>query len=298
MPPSETATQGILASPEVLPVLRKLRVDGRALEILLMPGFVLAAIPFAGEITSGRLVTSGLLLSAASILLVAGVYATNSYFGFPTDRFNARLQIRRWDNPSRYPPMAVVALLASLVIFGRIGSTLPWLAILSFLLWVIYSVPQGAKSRPIWGTAVHFLSQVVQFHLGFLAFSSASPRSVLISFFFAALFSGGHLIHEVKDYASDRVAGIRTNVVVYGPAKVVAFYRASLVLLPFYWGMLFLLKLLTPGQFVPFFLATILHVALSRFRDIGPLGRSMTFQRSYRAIYLAAGLVTFAASRL
>jgi 4-hydroxybenzoate polyprenyltransferase len=103
-----------------------------------------------------------------------------------------------------------------LLAFRQIDPKLPYLAVASFLLWLIYSLPSGAKSRPIWGTAIHFLSQIVQFHLGIIVFSQVTWSSFLVSIYFAIIFACGHLMHELKDFEADRAAGIRTNVVAYG----------------------------------------------------------------------------------
>jgi hypothetical protein len=51
------------------------------------------------------------------------------------------------------------------------------------------------------------------------------------------------------------------------------------------------------SQFLPFFLATIGHAVASRYWNGRCPKENESFQKVYRAIYLVAGLVTFAVTR-
>jgi 4-hydroxybenzoate polyprenyltransferase len=257
----------------------------------MMPGFVLAAIPFTAKQPLPILLERGGLLSVATLFLVASVYGVNSYYGFHADRLNPRLSAGLPEVRRAYPVVAGVALLISLSVFALIRPLLAGLAAGVFFLWLIYSVSWGAKGRPIWGTVIHFITQIAQFHLGILAFGQVSLGSLGVSVFFALVFSCGHLMHELKDFESDRSAGIRTNAVVFGPSQMSRVYRTALLILPPYWAALFFAGLLTQAQFFPFLAASISHAIASRFWDGSVPSENISFQRLYRAGYLTAGLL-------
>ena len=162
-----------------------------------------------------------------------GIYATNGYYGYVADQKTTRGS-RAVNSGSRkqYLLLTLVCLAVSLILFFEIRPLLVALALSSFLTWVAYSHPKGAKGRPFWGTSAHCLGQVQQFHLGVMAFTQASLDSVLISGFFGLLFSSGHLAHEVKDCSYDRMSSIRTNAVVLGPRRLVVVYKVLLLLIP------------------------------------------------------------------
>jgi 4-hydroxybenzoate polyprenyltransferase len=267
------------------------------LEILLMPGFVMASLPFVGPVPGTLLLSRGAFLFLGSLLLVLAVYAVNSYFGFETDQLNPRLTRGLLQARKQYAPIAVIALLLSFLVFARLDARLPALAFGSFVLWCAYSLPRGAKSRPVWGTMVHFSSQILQFHLGIVAFGPATTATFLVSVFFAAMFSCGHLMHELKDYDSDRAAGIRTNAVVFGPSRVIRFYKALVVVVALYWAVLYACRMITLAQFLPLFLASVTHAALALTLKENALRKNESFQGAYRALYLGAGLVTLVATR-
>jgi 4-hydroxybenzoate polyprenyltransferase len=276
----------------MMTLVKKIRLG----EILLMTGFVLIAIPFLPPSSDGadlRIAESAAFLFAANFLLLVAVYSANGFFGFKADRLNPRLSQHQFSSPRKYQAVTLFALVSSLVLLSTLNTNLPYLGFLSFLLWVFYSAPGGAKGRPVLGTLVHLLGQVLQFHLCILAFAQPTPSTLAVSVYFGLLFASGHLMHEVKDHESDAAAGIRTNAVVFGPAKVIAFYRVAISIIPIYWITLWLTGLVDDRQFWPFFIASVAHVALT---FVGRLRLGGDFyQGAYRALYFAAGLVTFAA---
>lgn len=273
----------------MLKLVKKIRLA----EILLMTGFVLIAIPFLPEssVSSALIARNSALLFAANFLLLVAVYSANGFFGFKADRLNPRLSSHQFSTPRKYQAVTLVTLVSSLVLFWWLNTNLPFLGALSFLLWVFYSAPGGAKGRPILGTLVHLLGQVLQFHLCILAFTQPTLSTLAASVYFGLLFASGHLMHEVKDHESDAAAGIRTNAVAFGPGRVIAFYRFAIFLIPIYWLALRLGDLITARQFWPFFVASLTHVALT-FVGRMRLGGD-PYQWTYRALYLAAGLATF-----
>jgi 4-hydroxybenzoate polyprenyltransferase len=265
----------------------------RLLEILLMTGFVLIAMPFIDGIPQQELLKKGLILFCANFLLFVGVYAANSYFGFKADQINPRLNQRQFASANHYLAIACGALILSLILWWILNRELPLLAALSFLLWILYSCPGGAKSRPIWGTLVHLFGQILQFHLCILAFTRPTWSSFFVSAFFAFLFSSGHLMHEVTDYEYDALAGIRTNAVTFGLRKVIGFYKYAIPAISLYWILLFGFGFISFKQFVPFFAATVCHALITWFGTKWARLGSARFQNVYRAIYLTAGFFSF-----
>lgn len=266
----------------------------RLAEILLMTGFVLIAIPFLPEssVTSVLIARNSALLFVANFLLLVAVYSANGFFGFKADRLNPRLSEHQFSTPRKYQAVTVVTLVSSLFLLWALNTDLPYLGALSFFLWVFYSAPGGAKGRPILGTVVHLLGQMLQFHLCILAFARPTVSTLAVSAYFGLLFASGHLMHEVKDHESDAAAGIRTNAVVFGPNRVIAFYRFAIFIIPIYWLALRLGGLITERQFWPFFAASLAHVTLT-FVGRMRLGGD-PYQRAYRIMYFVAGVVTFA----
>ena len=91
--------------------------SGRTLEVLLMPGFVLAAIPFAGDIPTRLLLKNGVPLFLGSLLLVKSIYAVNSYFEFQADQLNPRLKSDQAKTRDRYTAVAIGTLCICLLAF-------------------------------------------------------------------------------------------------------------------------------------------------------------------------------------
>lgn len=262
----------------------------RLLETLLMTGFVLIAIPFLGELPSDQLPSKTLLLFAANFLLLIAVYSANSYFGYKADRINPRFKDGLFESPLHYLVVAATTLIGGVALLGIMNSRLPYLGVLSFLLWVFYSAPGGAKSRPVLGTLVHLVGQVLQFHLCVLAFTEPTLATLLISIYFGMLFASGHLMHEVKDHESDSLADIRTNSVTFGTAKVIAFYRVVVLVIPMYWLSLWASGFVALGQFLPFLIASVVHAGLTFVLEPG----TEKYQTVYRILYFVAGVFAFA----
>ncbi|MEK7356444.1 MAG: UbiA family prenyltransferase, partial [Bdellovibrionota bacterium] len=233
------------------------------------------------------------LLFVSNFLLLVAVYATNSFFGFKADRLNPRFRDSQFESPVKYVVMSVVTLIASLILLHVMNPRLPILGGFSYLLWVFYSCPGGAKGRPIWGTLVHLFGQVLQFHLCVMAFIEPTLSTLTVSVYFGLLFASGHLMHEVKDHDSDALAGVRTNSVAYGQERVISFYRIVVALIPIYWTALRAADLLTNAQFVPFLLASIAHAIFTFIGSGKRAPGTETYQSLYRVFYLVAGVTTF-----
>lgn len=266
----------------------------RLLETLLMTGFVLIAIPFVGPIPEGELAPKTALLFVANFLLLIAVYSANSYFGYKADLINPRFKDNLFGSSLHYLAVAAATLIGGVGLLALINFRLPALGLLSFMLWVFYSAPGGAKSRPIVGTLVHLVGQVLQFHLCVLAFTTPTWGTLLVSLYFGFLFASGHLMHEVKDHESDAAAGIRTNAVVFGTQKMIAFYRVVVVLIPLYWFSLRAFDFVTTSLFVPFFIASLVHVVFTFVRSARFQPGTEGYQTLYRTLYFVAGLVAFA----
>jgi 4-hydroxybenzoate polyprenyltransferase len=268
----------------------------RFLEAFLMTGFVMISVVFSDGPHLPQRLFPCVTLFLGTIALLISIYAINSYYGFFNDQSNARFLNKQFSARSSYLLIALVALLLSLGILASIDIRLISLSVGNFILWSLYSGPNGAKSLPVVGTLIHFLAQIILFQFGFIAFAHVSSESLLISIFFAILFSGGHLIHELKDYEPDRKCAIKTNAVMYGPDSVIFFYKISVLGLLGYWLLLFLVGIVPLVLFVPFFLANLSHLFVtfywSRNSLLTPEGNKR-FQTLYRAQYFCAGVASF-----
>jgi 4-hydroxybenzoate polyprenyltransferase len=67
---------------------------------------------------------------------------------------------------------------------------------------------------------IHLAGGFFHFLLGYSLFGNIDQRALLISIFFALVFTAGHATQEVQDYENDLSSGIRTNAVVFGKMPV------------------------------------------------------------------------------
>ncbi len=145
------------------------------------------------------------------------VYALNSWADYETDQANPRLKETHRLSKDEFWRSIFLASIAA------ISFTMVWiptiiLAVVStLLLWALYSLkPFRLKNVPFGGLALSFITQVVQFHIGYLAFSEPGLESIYYSAFFALLVSAGHLIHECIDLEADQKTNTQTTAVFLG----------------------------------------------------------------------------------
>ena len=271
--------------------LRILRVN----EVMLMLGFPFIGVIFAwGEVTSMVIIRS-LLFLVFTFFLFSAIYSFNSYCDPGDGLKNHGLLPIKGDGRGELLIFTLVFLGLSLLGYQFLDTKLVYMGGVSFMLWFFYSLPgRGLKSFPFTGTAVHFVSQVLHFQMGFYLLSPISEYSLLISVYFAILFSGGHVHHELIDYENDMRAKIKTGAIYLGQHK--AFYLSNILFIisAVFWMSLYGFNVLKSWEFLPFFaafllqMATVILLRMTRGKDFGflLLNRSL-----YRVYYLAGGII-------
>jgi 4-hydroxybenzoate polyprenyltransferase len=161
----------------------------------------------------------------ASCLLVAHVFSLNDWAGIAADGRDpnkaATVFVTRGVTRRSIGIMSLVLLAASLGVFATLGGTTLMLALAIAALGVAYSHPAlNAKGIPVASSMPHVLGGLLHFLLGYSLFQAPDARGVLIAVYFALTFAAGHLNQEVRDHEGDRLNGIRTNAVRFGPRQV------------------------------------------------------------------------------
>jgi len=204
----------------------------RLMDIVFLQGApVLGALFALGALDELDWLRAGLLFFG-SICLVAFVFLFNDWADLRLDR-NAPtkrgdLFTERGVSPRQMLVFSVLLAAASLTAMALLS----WMALILAagvaLVGLLYSWPAGgAKGLPIASSAAHLVGQFLQFLLGYTLLAEPDLRGLKLAVFFALVFVGGHLNQEVRDHATDRASGIRTNAVAFGQRPV---FLASLVL--------------------------------------------------------------------
>ena len=190
----------------------------RSAEVTMMLGFPATGILFAFSTVSQLLSKESFFFMIAIFFLSSAIYSFNALSGIKEDESNERL---KKDLGPQKKVFFIVTLLTFIllfiVFFYIIDLKLVFLSIFSFLLWSLYSFPRnGLKYKPVFGTTIHFVGQIIHFHMGYIIIDSFSLRSFLISIYFAILFASGHINHELIDYEADKKMKINSGAVYFG----------------------------------------------------------------------------------
>jgi 4-hydroxybenzoate polyprenyltransferase len=266
-------------------------------EVLVLQGTPLLGAVFSmGRITIERVVTV-LVFGAGSCFLLAHIFVLNDWSGMSSDLRDpnraADVFVTRGVRRAEIGYLWMVLLAVSLLLLSQCGSLTLVIALMIANLSALYSAPSSQlKGVPLLNSAIHFVGGVLLFLLGYSIFHIVDARGLEIGCFFAAVFTGGHLTHEVRDLDGDLRNGIRTNAVKFGKAQS---FAAGLAL--FTIADLLLLVLAASGT-VPRDLVLVaalypLHV----YWSLRALHEGLTFesvrrlQVRYRALYAIVGLI-------
>lgn len=269
----------------------------RALESTLMIGFPLIGTFFAlPDLSwdSGAKIARFLLPTYG---LVIFVYALNSWGGVESDRRNRRLDAHPVLTGEITPRQLLFVATAGLIV--AFTFYLLWLprcfplALAIACTWTIYSHPQiMAKSKPVYGSLIHFVGGVLQVLLGWATLAPLSGQALALAIYFSGVFAAGHMNHEVKDHDADKAAGLRTNAVIFGPDRMI---RVALGL--FFLSGVYLLCIsgygIVPWSLTwPFLVVVPIH-ALAHFIILTPSSPtySIAYQKTYRLLYATAGAI-------
>jgi 4-hydroxybenzoate polyprenyltransferase len=159
---------------------------------------------------------------------------------------------------------------------------------------MVYSFPKkGFKYKPVLGTLTHFVGQILHFEMGYSIIKETGSFSLLISIYFALLFSAGHINHELIDYEADKTAGTQTGAVYFGKKTwaYVSFFlfTGSTVFLLY----ISIIKVVNIIVVFPFIAAGFIHVArkLMTYRYDFSRDRFLTERSFYRFAYFVAGIL-------
>jgi 4-hydroxybenzoate polyprenyltransferase len=185
-------------------------------------GAVFAASQFTGRSPAPLLLL--LLLVAGNALLVAHVFLLNDWSGVQEDlrdpARSAGVFLNRGIHQGEIGALLLALLLASLVLFGQLGWTTLVIGLAIAAASALYSLPHVyMKGMPLANTALHLVSGLLHFLLGYSIFHGLDARGVEIGFFFATIFCAGHLTQEVRDFDADLHNGIHTNAVRFGAKR-------------------------------------------------------------------------------
>lgn len=260
-----------------------------------MVGFPLAGPMFALAHLTPVAAWRVLAFGGAMFLFFLSLYEFNDYAGHEADARNPRLREAAMEPRALHLKRTAATLGAALLVFAILRPVLALGAVVSFVLWSIYSWPvKGWKEAPVLGTLIHFVTQSLHFLMGWTLVSAATLAGALIAFFFGGLFAAGHLFHEVIDFEADRQAGVRTMANRIGRQPALWIATGAFAACAAYWTLLFAQGRIDPGAFYPFGGAFALHAAGGAwFAASGRLrghAGAMQLRAVYRAAYLLAGL--------
>ena len=265
----------------------------RVKETILLTGFFLIGAIFSiDKLSIAHLFDLGIIATLA-FLLNSSLYALNAFTGKAEDKHNVRLKKLTKIPRSFYLKYFLSSLLITLIASCFFDVQFLWGIITLFILGFVYSMPiLKLKNGPIGGTIVHFLYQVIAFNSAYAVFNSTSWTSLLISIYFALLFSAGHLHHQAIDYEADKLANLRTGAVKWG-LRISA--KASFILAgssALYWTLLYyyeFLDLVTMVLFIAAFcLQMTLYIIYKNKFDDSNISR-VHYRNYYRICYLMAG---------
>lgn len=267
--------------------------SARFAEISILLGFPLIGLFFAFESLPQLLSIPVILFVVAIFLLFTAIYAFNGLAGIGEDSENTRLSDLK-NRKSTFIATLAVSLYLSLIFFFMIKFALAVFAVVSFLLWCLYSFPKkGFKYRPVLGTLIHFFGQIIHFLMGYAVIKPIDSAGLAASVYFALLFSAGHINHELIDREADEKTGIMTGAVYFGAKKweIVSFclfFAAALYI--------FAASMAISGMIVytyPFIAAGLIHTVykIISFRKPASQPKFLTERSFYRILYFIAGIL-------
>lgn len=267
-------------------------------EVLVLQGTPLLGAVFAMSQLTNQSVMALVLLAAGNAFLVAHVFLLNDWAGVHQDlrdpARSAGVFLNRGVRRHEVAGLLLLLLMLSLMAFSRLGPATLGLGLMIAVASALYSVPHVyMKGVPLVSSALHLVSGVLHFLLGYSVFRSPDIHGLQIALFFAVIFSAGHLTQEVRDREADLGNGIHTNAVKFGKKRV---FIVSFALFTFADALLILLAL---NGAVPQGLALVvaaiyplhLHWTLQAMREGLPFQSVRRLQIRYRALYAGMGAV-------
>ena len=236
------------------------------------------------------------LLLLGSLALTAHVFLANDWADHERDARDHRRPSARVDGygiqRDKLGRIAIAVLLLANVLLASVG-TWPVLfgdgiAVLSLL----YSCsPRLGKSTPVAASLNHLVGGALHFLLGYSVAHAVGATGIAVSLFFGLVFAAGHLNQEVRDYEADRVNGVGTVAVSFGPRQA---FMASVCLFTLAYALIVGLAAVGVLSKVVL-LCAIAWLAQIRWslealrRGLGP-DTALWMQRRYRLLFALVGL--------
>ncbi|MGI6395462.1 MAG: UbiA family prenyltransferase [bacterium] len=265
--------------------------SSRSTEVAMMLGFPATGVLFAFSKFEQLVSLPVIVFVMATFALSLAIYAFNAWAGAEEDIENERLpELKR--KKSFFIKSTALFVVIFISLYLLINPMLALFSVASFLLWALYSFPKkGFKYKPVAGTFIHFIGQVLHFQMGFSVLSVLNYNSFLISFYFALLFCAGHINHELIDYESDKKMGTKTGAVYFGKEK---WEKLSFLIFSFSTLYILTLTLFKAADIIlvwSFILAGVIHAAYKLMLCSGNLSkeRFLKERKFYRFIYFLAG---------
>lgn len=266
-------------------------------EVLVLQGAPLLGAIFSIGLINSQSVLALVLLGAGSCFLVAHVFLLNDWSGIDGDLRDANRSagvfLNRGIRRSEILGLLLTLLVLSLVLFSQFGLVTLFIGLMIAIASALYSAPGSHfKGVPLLNSGLHLVGGLLHFLLGYSVFHVLDARGVEIGCFFAAIFSAGHLTHEVRDFDADLWNGIKTNAVKFGKTRSFIAGFALFTLADA------LLMVLAATGTVPHFLVLIAGLyPLHFYWSLRAMREGLTFesvrrlQVRYRALYAGIGVI-------
>jgi 4-hydroxybenzoate polyprenyltransferase len=259
-----------------------------------MLGFPLTGVLFSADTATIHVAGRVVHFTVGMFFLFTAIYSCNALFDFSADRTNKRFSYATTCEKINYCITTVVLLVVSLAVLTILDRRVAFLAAFDFLFWFVYSYPvHGLKRHPFTGTIVHFITQIIHFYMGYMLFSPVTVHPLPIAVYFALLFAGGHLFHELIDYNADKRAVICTGAVFAGERIWLRVYLLFILAHGLYLPVLLLTNILSLIECMPFLTASILQIGtFISYTSIQKSGNTffLRYRSLYRVYYSCAGL--------
>jgi len=201
------------------------------------------------------------LFALSTFTLFAAIYSYNSFGGLKDDILNKRFGYLNLNQKTFFKITFIIFLMCALIIYMYLSKYIALMGLISFILWLLYSAPGiGLKRFPFIGTIIHFITQIIHFQMGYIVFLPLSYNSLYFSVYFALLFAGGHLHHEIIDYKADNDAGIKTTAVSFGVRNSFLLYYITFISSGVYLIFIQQIGIITIYESIPFLVALVLQL--------------------------------------
>jgi 4-hydroxybenzoate polyprenyltransferase len=263
----------------------------RIKEIIGKAGFFMVGVLFAEPPIKTENILISLHFFVICVVNGIAIYLLNAALGFHQDKKNDRLDEIQHFNKARLLSLGVAIGVIGFVWLYIFSSKLVLPAAIVYALWIVYSFPRGLKRIPLLGLVTAFIGQVVHFHLGYLVFDELSAESVLISGYFSLLFTAGHALHEVIDHEADKAAGLKTSSVFFGREFLYRGSNALFMVAAVYILAVHLVGVISWTIVVPYEIAFIVHIFLTRNLSDTKNETLFAYRRKYMITYAVATFV-------